>query len=98
MTCGVQWLTRCVLPRVLIDHALRAYSDTDIYAPEKARALFLRSKILGMMRQPDRAGADLDGAVKLYRDITGTTVGDDSMARKLPTMAEFDTLIAFWSR
>jgi hypothetical protein len=82
--------------RALVDHALKAYSDADIYAPEKARATFLRSQILRMMRQPDKADTELQEATRLYEKV----VGETAVRRPAEALAkeDFDELITFWSR
>jgi uridine kinase len=80
--------------RALVNQALRAYSNTDIYAPEKARALFLRSQILNRLKQTVEAEQDLAEALELYKRIVGVTL-EQAVS---PTKENFDELIAFWSR
>lgn len=87
--------------RALLDHALKAYNDRNTgdpdtsYIPEKARAVFKRSRALRLMKKFDEAEVELKTAASLREQI----VGEDGRCN--PEMlkdADFDDLIAFWSR
>lgn len=88
-----------------MDHALSVYSNGNMYAPEKARATFLRSRAHRRLSEVDKADADADEAARQYFEITGrdaaaaaaTDEDLEKMGRGLK-QSDFDSLIAFWSR
>lgn len=52
-----------------------------------------------MMKQTEKAVIDLEVAKKLYYIIIKTnSVHNGRTAEGMPTIAEFDSLVAFWSR
>lgn len=75
-----------------------------MYAPEKARATFLRSRAYRRLNEMTKAEADAREAARQYFDITGQKsiavaeedVGETEIGRL--KMDDFDPLIAFWSR
>ena len=50
----------------LLDHALKAYSNSNIYVPEKARALFKRSLALRGLGKTEEAGTELQRTYNMY--------------------------------
>lgn len=68
-----------------------------MYAPEKARATFLRSRAHRRMKDPDKAKADATSAATQYLEITGRGAAevDEGFEAK---QGDFDSLVAFWSR
>ncbi|KAJ4385402.1 hypothetical protein N0V93_009830 [Gnomoniopsis smithogilvyi] len=86
----------------LLDHALNVYSNGNMYAPEKARATFLRSRAFRKLNETDKAEADVEEAAAQYLEIVGRDVGAteggiEKLGRGLK-QDDFDSLIAFWSR
>lgn len=75
-----------------------------MYAPEKARATFLRSRAYRRLNEMAKAEADAREAARQYFDITGqksTAVGEEDAGETeigRLKMDDFDSLIAFWSR
>lgn len=75
-----------------------------MYAPEKARATFLRSRAYRRLKETDKAEADAASAARQYMDITGAArVGQGSRSSSEDgdvalEQGDFDSLIAFWSR
>ncbi|KAL1638138.1 hypothetical protein SLS58_008975 [Diplodia intermedia] len=84
--------------RALLDHALKAYSNSKTYVPEKARALFKRSQVLKMMRSNKDAEETLQDATELYHEAVGKE--ESAKGKKAEELADQDfvELIAFWSR
>lgn len=58
----------------LLDQALKAYGGRDIYAPERARATFKRSKVLRLLDRDNEANENSEISCKLLRDIGGLQV------------------------
>lgn len=87
--------------RALLDHALKAYNDRNTgdpdtsYIPEKARAVFKRSRALRLMKKYDEADTELKMAASLRAQIVGE---DGRRSPRTLTDVDFDDLIAFWSR
>lgn len=75
-----------------------------MYAPEKARATFLRSHAYRRLNDNAKAEADAHDAARQYFDIAGHKSDDIDKEDAEETdigrlkMEDFDSLIAFWSR
>lgn len=74
-----------------------------MYAPEKARATFLRSRAYRRLNMTTKAEADAHDAARQYFEITGHQTGasvevDTEEEVDRLEMEDFDSLIAFWSR
>lgn len=75
-----------------------------MYAPEKARATFLRSRAYHRLNEMTKAEADAREAARQYFEITGqesapkgeADAGEEELGQL--KMEDFDSLIAFWSR
>jgi hypothetical protein len=65
-----------------------------VYTPEKARALFKRSKALGQLRRLDEAETDRLHSIQLYRELV---LDKDGPGKDL-TDDEFDDVVVFWSK
>jgi len=78
----------------LFDQALKIYQDRDIYSPEKARALFKRSKVFKSLGQDTKAQKDADEALRLYK----LSKPDDRRPLQELKDEDFDRRIVFWSR
>jgi hypothetical protein len=70
------------------------YGDRDMYFPEKARALYKRSKALDVLGRSTDADRDRRESLRLYRlskpeDLRPLDELDD---------LDFDKIIVFWSR
>lgn len=85
----------------LLDHALKAYTDRDAgdyemaYLPEKARAIYKRSRVLRWQGKLGEADGELEEAARLREDVLGTK---DAPEPESLTDGDFDDLVAFWSR
>lgn len=74
--------------------ALQTYGDKSIYAPEKARAHFLRARAYQCLHNNAQADKDEAACLRLYREATP----DDQRPLSELTPAHFDRIIVFWSR
>jgi hypothetical protein len=84
-------LTDC---SVHIDEALRIFRERKIFRPELARATFLKSKILEACSDADEARMLQGKSFQMYAELRrGAMPGTGE-----PSQAEFDNLVAFWSR
>jgi hypothetical protein len=77
-----------------LDQALKAYGDRNIYYPEKARALYMRSKLHRQMNRETPANCDQTESLRLYRIFAP----DDQRPWEALTNSDFDKIIVFWSR
>lgn len=80
--------------RKLLDQALKVYGDRPEYTPEKARASFLKGRLLTMLQDPERGRAALEQSFELYRSCVGK--GKD-LGRD-PSTTDFEDLVIFWSK
>lgn len=80
--------------RRLLDQALKIYGDRPEYTPEKARAYFLKGKLLTTLQDPERGRAALEQSFELYRSCTGK--GTDLQGD--PSTTDFEDLVVFWSK
>lgn len=78
----------------LLDQALKVYGDRPEYTPEKARASFLKGRLLTMLQDPERGRAALEQSFELYRSCVGK--GKD-LGRD-PSTTDFEDLVIFWSK
>jgi hypothetical protein len=81
---------------VHIDEALRIFRERVIFQPELARATFLKSNILKACGDADeaRTGMLRGKSFQMYAELRrGAVPGIGE-----PSQADFDDLIAFWSR
>lgn len=80
---------------------MKIYSDQDIggrdaaYVPEKARAIYKRSRVLRLQRRTAEADVELEEAVRLREQVLGAA---ETREIEALTDAEFDDLIAYWSK
>jgi hypothetical protein len=65
-----------------------------MYSPEKARALFKRSKIFRILGRNSEADCDEKESLRLYKRSKPT----DSRPLRLLEDSDFDKIIVFWSR
>ncbi|KAF1850931.1 uncharacterized protein K460DRAFT_24339 [Cucurbitaria berberidis CBS 394.84] len=79
---------------VHIDEALRIFSERVIFRPEFARAMFWKSKLLEASGDSDEARKLWGKSVQMYLEITHRVVQGNIE----PSAADFDGVIAFWSR
>jgi hypothetical protein len=70
------------------------YGDRDIYYPEKARALFKRSKVFRILGRNSEAECDGKESLRLYR----RSKPGDARPLGMLTDSDFDKIIVFWSR
>lgn len=78
--------------RAHIDDALKIFVGRATLKPEKARATFTRSEILLAAQELDEANSLRMKCTDEYVEIIGQAVDRDL------TGADFDDLVAFWSR
>ncbi|KAF2455839.1 hypothetical protein BDY21DRAFT_61825 [Lineolata rhizophorae] len=78
----------------LLDQALDAYSNKEIYRPERARAKFRRATTLKALGRTEEAGKDFAKAYELYK----AAAPEDNRSLESLTEADFDAIIAFWSK
>ncbi|ATY63318.1 hypothetical protein A9K55_008959 [Cordyceps militaris] len=77
-----------------VNTALAAWAvDPNAHKSEIARTTFLKGSIFQAMGHAQKAGIALRVACRLRREVTG----EDREARSL-SMADFDRIVAFWSR
>lgn len=78
----------------LFGQAISVYQDRDIYSPEKARALYKRSKVHAGVGKLADATCDEREALRLYR------LAKPHDTRPLSELGDldFDSIIVFWSR
>ncbi|KAF2656291.1 TPR-like protein [Lophiostoma macrostomum CBS 122681] len=87
----------------LLDHAFEAYSSSNTFVPEKARAWWMRHKALKAQGKLDEAGVELDKCFQVYRrwveerQREGTWGGVLKRAEDLEDR-DIDPLIVFWSK
>lgn len=74
-----------------IEEALHIFSDAT-FLPERARALFRKSAILEAAGKATEAKSCREESLKYYREVTGR------FAEDTVTDADFDDIVAFWSR
>lgn len=86
--------SNCKFHRALLDQALKTYGDRYVFKPEKARAIFKRSKVLRLLQREDEAEAALNESWKLYQEIRPA---DQRTAEQLCD-TDFDKIVVFWSR
>jgi len=65
-----------------------------MYYPEKARALFKRSKVFKILRRTGEANCDGKESLRLYR----RSKPDDTRPLEMLEDSDFDKIIVFWSR
>jgi tetratricopeptide (TPR) repeat protein len=91
---NANWTLLSTLYSELFEQAINVYQDREIYFPEKARALFKRSKVyrgLGKVEEADRDGEE---ALRLYR----LSKAEDTRSLDELDHSDFDNIIVFWSR
>ncbi|GME43675.1 putative tetratricopeptide repeat domain-containing protein [Neofusicoccum parvum] len=78
----------------LLDQALKIFTGRPVYLPERARAMFKRSRVLELLGRLKEAETEKEESLKLLRELTdlGTKTLDEI------TDADFDEVIVFWSR
>ncbi|KAL1626888.1 hypothetical protein SLS56_006616 [Neofusicoccum ribis] len=78
----------------LLDQALKIFTGRPVYLPERARAMFKRSRVLKLLGKLKEAETEKEENLKLLRELTdlGTKTLDEI------TDADFDEVIVFWSR
>ncbi|EGX88664.1 tetratricopeptide repeat domain containing protein [Cordyceps militaris CM01] len=77
-----------------VNTALAAWAvDPNAHKSEIARTTFLKGSIFQAMGHAQKAGIAIRVACRLRREVTG----EDREARSL-SMADFDRIVAFWSR
>ncbi|KAI9689075.1 MAG: hypothetical protein M1822_000812 [Bathelium mastoideum] len=77
-----------------IDEALRIFQDRVVYQPEKARALFRKSEILRGQGHLQEAHESQKESLRLYHDILSAAPKTSEGL----SHADYDDLVAFWSR
>lgn len=88
----------------LLDHALKVYSMSGNYVPEKARASFKQSHALRSLRRVDEADKQLRLCFRVYSDVVAEKALLTGKERPAKWRAEdlvdqdFDDLVAFWSK
>jgi hypothetical protein len=88
----------------LLDHALKAYSMSINYVPEKARASFKKSHALRSLRMIDEADKELRKCFRVYSELVEEKIILTGKQRVSKRRAEdlvdrdFDDLVAFWSK
>jgi tetratricopeptide (TPR) repeat protein len=88
----------------LLDHALKAYSMSKNYVPEKTRASFKRSHALHSLHKTDEANKELRKCFRLYSELVAEKIILTGKQRVMKKRAEdlvdrdFDDLVAFWSK
>jgi len=75
-----------------IDDALKIFVDRATLKPERARATFTKSEILLAAQEFDEANSLRMKCKDEYVEISGQVLDRE------PTSADFDDLVAFWSR
>lgn len=80
--------------RELLDQALKAYGERDIYFPEKSRALYKRSNLYRLLDKDHDAQCDANECLRLYRIHRP----DDERSFQELNIEDFDKIIVFWSR
>jgi hypothetical protein len=78
----------------LFEQAISVYQDREIYSPEKARALYKRSKVYAALGKLSNAACDGNEALRLYR----LSQPNDSRLLNELEHSDFDNIIVFWSR
>jgi hypothetical protein len=86
----------------LLNHALKAYSMSNNYVPEKARVSFKRSRALRYLRKVDEADRELRKCFQVYSELVVERIMLTGKQRPVKKKAEdlvdkdFDDLVAFW--
>jgi hypothetical protein len=86
----------------LLDHALKAYSMSNNYVPEKARVSFKRSRALRYLHKVDEADRELRKCFQVYSELVVERIMLTGKQRPVKKTAEdlvdkdFDDLVAFW--
>ena len=86
----------------LLNHALKAYSMSINYVPEKARVSFKRSRALRYLRKVDEADRELRKCFQVYSELVVERIMLTGKQRPVKKKAEdlvdkdFDDLVAFW--
>jgi hypothetical protein len=86
----------------LLDHALKAYSMSNSYVPEKARVSFKQSRAIRYLRKVDEADRELRKCFQVYSELVTERIMLTGKQRAVKTRAEdlvdkdFDDLVAFW--
>jgi hypothetical protein len=80
------------LDRKLLDQALRVYSGREQLRPEQARTSFRMGKLLKVL-QDEKSAEYFTKAFSIYRDLKGADRAASSLVE-----ADFDDLVAFWTR
>ena len=89
----------------LLDHAVEAYSNSNYFTPEKARASFKRAKALRALERGKDADAEISKCFRMYKLLftelvrTQRANGADRKANEKDlTDADVNKLVAFWSK
>lgn len=88
----------------LLEHALKVYSHSGNYIPEKARASFKQSHALRSVGKTDEADKQVRQCFRVYVDV----IAEKNLLTKRQRIAkeraedlvdqDFDDLVAFWSK
>jgi hypothetical protein len=78
----------------MFKQALNVFQDRGSFYPEKARALYKRSKVYAVLEKPADGACDRREALRLYR------LSQPSDKRLLDELddSDFDNIIIFWSQ
>ncbi|KAL3426806.1 tetratricopeptide repeat domain-containing protein [Phlyctema vagabunda] len=88
----------------LLDHALKVYSMSNIYVPEKTRALFKKSRALRCLHLLEESEKELQTCFRVYLELIedkNTTLKRQQVPKGRPEDlidGDFDNLVAFWSK
>jgi hypothetical protein len=76
-----------------LDEAVRIF-NRPVFKPEMARATFRKSKVLEMNGQVEHARILREESIRSYREIRNQA----EAGSEVPSGADFDDIVAFWSR
>ncbi|KAI8940905.1 hypothetical protein NX059_002163 [Plenodomus lindquistii] len=77
-----------------INAAIAIFSDRSTFRPELARATFWKSQVLDAGGDDAAAHKLRQQSVRMYSNVTRKAMSGDAE----PTQADFDDVVAFWSR
>lgn len=80
--------------RSLLDQALKVFTSRPVYLPERARAIFKKSRVLHLLGRADEAAKEKEASVELLRELVD--VGERTVDQVAD--ADFDGAIVFWSK
>ncbi|KAF4307943.1 putative tetratricopeptide repeat domain-containing protein [Botryosphaeria dothidea] len=78
----------------LLDQALKVFTGRPVYLPEKARAIFMRARVLELLGHDKEAAGQKETSIKMLNKLTASEV----KAASEVTNADLDKAICFWSR